>query len=92
LFEELGYSNTEKRKQDLFVWLQATGKIQPQPQMPATGQPGASGGNPEDQQKQQQLIRLQQILQSEQFKQLPPEEQKQKVEQAKQIMAQIKGQ
>jgi hypothetical protein len=105
LFEEMGYPNVEERVQNLYQWLQSTGKIVPQqPQMPqggTAGQEGAvpapqgqtappQGGSPE-QAKQQQLQRVQQIIQSPQFQQLPPAEQKQYIQQARQVVQAIKG-
>jgi hypothetical protein len=102
LFEEMGYGNIDQRVQDLYQWLQVTGRIQPQ--MPqGVGQPpqgvgqetggvgqqmSQQGGNPQE----QQLARLQGILQSEQFNSLPPEQQKEVVGQARQIVEQIKQQ
>ena len=90
LFEEMGYSDAEKRTADLYDWLAKTGKIQPQAQMPAVGQPGAPGAVSEGGQEQQ-LVRLQSILQSPQFQQLPPEEQQGFLQKGRQIVEQIKG-
>lgn len=101
LFEELGYSDAEKRKNDLYQWLQATGKIvpQPQPQQMPQEQPQGQSSAPQGQQQAQgqnpqaqQLIKIQQLLQSEQFKQLSPEQQQEMVGKAKIIVQNIKGQ
>jgi hypothetical protein len=108
LYEEIGYPNPEEFFNDLVQWLTMTGKIvQPAPmgQTPPGGTPpqpgaqppggmpsGAPQGQPGGDPHAQQLQKLQQMLQSPQFQQLPPEEQKKYLEQAKQIMAQIQGQ
>ena len=99
LFEEMGYSNIPQRKDDLYAWLLATGKIvPPQPQMPIVGQPGAAQGTPqgqptekpEDKATDEQMIRLQQILQSDAFKQLAPDQQEVMLGKAKEIVNQSK--
>lgn len=92
LFEELGYTNVEKRKEDLFEWLAMTGKIQmPQTaQTAATGQPRASEGQSEEQ-GEEQLTKLQQILQSPEFQALDPKEQKEYLGRAKEVVKSIKG-
>ena len=90
LFEELGYANIDKRVQDLFNWLSTTGKIQLPQQTAVAGQPGVPGVVPEGD-PQAQLAKLQQILQSPQFQQLPPEEQAQFTQRARAIVEQIKG-
>ena len=87
LFEELGYGKEEERTQKLYDWLAKTGKIQPEQ---PTGQPGAAGGSPQGQQ-QQQLARLKQVMSSEKFKQLSPEQQKPIIQQARAIVEKIKG-
>ena len=87
LFEEMKYTNVEKRVQALFQWLAMTGKIQqPMAGTPATGQLGELEG-----QQKQQLARLQQILQSPQFQQLPPEEQQAIVQKGRGAVETIKG-
>jgi len=103
LFEELGYTNVDKRKQDLYEWLQMTGKIIPQqaqqgqPAGQPAGQPGMPQGQPQPQgapqggtPQNQQLARLQQVLQSDQFKQLPDDQKLEMLDKAKQIISQIK--
>jgi hypothetical protein len=88
LFEELGYANVEERVERLYEWLRLTGKIMPeQPGMPG-GQPGQ--GQPEQNPQQEQLMRLQQIMQSPEFQQLPPKEQKKMVGEARKIVEEIK--
>ena len=106
LFEEMGYPNVDERVQELYQWLQATGKIapqqptmgtpvqggvmgQPQGQTPVVGQPGGQGTDAEGQ-KQAQIQKVQQIIQSPQFQQLPPEEQQKYLQQAKQVVQKIK--
>lgn len=92
LFEEMGYTNVDQRKQELFQWLQMTGKIQA-PQTAAgtvteqSGAPGEAGGN----QQEQQLMRLQQILQSPEFQALPKEEKQKYLERSRSILEAIKG-
>lgn len=104
LFEEMGYPDVEKRVQDLYMWLQATGKIVPQaaPSAPAgagTGQTPAVGGAPAggataspQEGQQQQLMRLNQIMQSPEFQSMPDEQKAQVVQQARQILEAIKSQ
>jgi hypothetical protein len=83
LFEEMGYGNIEQRVNDLYQWLTITGRINPQAvQQTAQGNTGQGG---------EQLTRLQDILQSPQFQQLPPEEQQQFIQQGRQIVETIKG-
>ena len=98
LFEELGYTNVDKRTQDLYQWLTATGKIVPQqvqpqqaPQGQPQGQPNAPQGQTgDDQQKVQQLQRVQQLLQSPEFQKLPPEKQKEMLNRAREVVQSIK--
>lgn len=94
LFEEMSYTNTDKRTQDLYNWLVMTGKIQPPQQpSPATGQaqPTIAGQaqQPDQDSRARQVARINQILQSEQFKQLSPEEQLQITGRAKEILNQM---
>lgn len=79
LFTELGYGNEEKRKQDLFEWLQMTGKIQPQ-----MGMEGQAGG------QDQRLVQIQQMLNSPGFQNMPPEKQKEVVGRTRKIVQAIK--
>ncbi len=85
LFTELGYGNEVERTQKLYRWLEATGKIQPQAQGQPTGQPTGGG------EKATQLARIKKAMTSPQFKKLPPEQQKEMVDRAREIVAQIKG-
>jgi hypothetical protein len=84
LFEELGYSSLEKRVKDLYAWLQATGKMTPQQQQQVGGQNDQSGA--------QELGRIQQMIQSPEFKKLPPDQQQQFIQQAKAVVEKVKGQ
>jgi len=86
LFEELGYGNIDQRVQDLFQWLQMTGRIAPQQPPQQVGQPVGQGGGQEE-----QLVKLQQIMQSPQFQQLPDQEKLQFIQQGRQILETIKG-
>lgn len=85
LFEELGYGKEEERTKRLYEWLAMSGKINPQ----YVAGMGASAGG--EQQKVQQLAKLKQMMESPEFQQLPPEEQQPMVQQAKQIVQQIKS-
>jgi len=101
LFEEMGYANVDDRTTALYDWLQKTGKIQPQ--LPSGGMPGgvpgeagtvpagAGGAVPTGSPQEQQLARLQAILSSPEFKQLPPEQQQEYVGRAREIVTAIKG-
>jgi hypothetical protein len=105
LFEEMGFPAAEERANKLKEWLTLQGKIQPQLGMPA-GMPqgagaipggagtvpaGAGGVMPTGSPQEQQLARLQAILSSPEFKQLPPEQQQEYVGRAREIVAAIKG-
>ncbi len=79
LMEEMGYPNVEDRVNKLYQWLQMTGKIQMPPQV--AGQATQGGG---------ELERIQAIIDSPEFKNLPPEEQQQHIQQMKQIVEQFK--
>lgn len=83
LFEEMGYPNVEKRVSDLYKWLAATGKINPQAAM-GLQEPMAQG-------LEKGLQNIQKVMQSPEFDKLPPEEQMQFVQQAKQAVQQMKG-
>ena len=86
LFEEMSYANVEKRVQDLYAWLQATGKIMPQqPQIGAGGQPGGA-----EQQQGQQVAKVQELLNSPQFQQLGDEDKMAVLQNAKGIISQVK--
>ena len=85
LFEELGYGKEAERTKRLYEWLAATGKINPEY---VAGMQAPMGG---EQQKSQQLQRVQQMVSSPQFQQLPPEQQKEAVGRAKQIVQAIKS-
>ena len=89
LFEEMGYSNSDQRTQDLYQWLSLTGKIQPQqPQMGV--EQGMEGQQAGDQEKMQQVQRLRQIM--EQSKQLPPDQQGEVAGKVAEIANQMGGQ
>ena len=89
LFEEMQYSDVEKRVADLYRWLKVTGKVTPQqPQMGAGGQPGEPQGQMEgDQQKLQQVARLREMMQK--IGNLPPEQQAEAVGQVQGVAQQI---
>lgn len=83
MFEELGYGKADERTEKLFEWLDRTGKTRPeQPTLPGMG-----GGSPQS----QQLARLKQIMSSPKFKKLPPEQQKEIVGRAREIVKAIKS-
>ena len=84
LFEEMGYPNVQKRVADLYKWLAATGKINPQALM-GMQEPLGQG-------LEKGLQNIQQIMKSPEFEKLPPEEQMQFVKQAKGVVQQMKGQ
>jgi hypothetical protein len=111
LFEEMGYPNTDQRVQDLYQWLQMTGKIIPQQQQMPQGSPEMAGqpaqptpeqagmpvgqgvGQPPIQQggqADQQLARLNQVLQSPQFQSLPDDQKLAFIQRGKEIIQQIK--
>lgn len=57
LFEEMSFANVEEKTQDLYQWLQQTGKIAPQqPQSEPQGQSG------EEDRKLQQIQRLRELM------------------------------
>jgi hypothetical protein len=92
LFEELGYANVDQRVQKLLQWLQMTGKVQPQQAVAgATGQPGAPGEAVAGGQGADQIQRLQAVLSSPQFQQLPDNEKAQFIQRSKQVLESIKG-
>ena len=91
MFDELGYPNPEEMAQSLMQWLQAQGKLpgmQPQMQPGKGGQPGASQGDPMEAQAQ----RVQQMIQTPEFQQLPNDKKLQFVQQAKAALNQGGGQ
>jgi hypothetical protein len=63
-----------------------TGRIAPQQPPQQVGQPVGQGGGQEE-----QLVKLQQIMQSPQFQQLPDQEKLQFIQQGRQILETIKG-
>lgn len=82
LFDEMGYPNVQKRVTDLYKWLAATGKINPQALM-GMQEPLGQG-------LEKGLQNMQQVMKSPEFQKLPPEEQMQFVQQAKQMMQAMK--
>jgi hypothetical protein len=82
LFEELGYSSLDKRVKDLYAWLQLTGKMTPQ-----QTQQAAQAGDPGI----EQVSRIGQMLQSKEFQGLPPDQQQQFLQQARQAVEKVKG-
>jgi len=102
LYEEMGYPDPDKIFQELVEWFTMTGRIVPQqPMMPGMGgqpgQPQAQPGQPEQGQPQgdetqAQMERLQGILQSPEFQALPPEQQKEMLAQGRQIVEATKQQ
>jgi hypothetical protein len=92
LYEEMGYPDPDKIFQELIEWYQMTGRIVPQqPMMP--GQPGQAmpaGEQPQGDETQAQMERLQGILQSPEFQQLPPEQQKEMLQQGRKIVEAVK--
>ena len=93
LFEEMGYANVDERVQALYQWLQMTGKIAPQqpPVQQGVPQGGQAGTQAGQEGQAEQLTRLQGILQSPQFQQLPPEEQQEFLQRGRQIVEQVKS-
>lgn len=89
LFEEMGYPNAEKRVQDLFAWLQLTGKIIQQ----APAQPTAEEGGipPEVASIDEQAARIEQVLKSPEFQALPNEQKQEFIQRSRQILETIKG-
>ena len=80
LLEEMGYPDTEERVQRLYQWLAATGRMNPQ----AVG--AQQGG---EQVQEQQLQRIQSLVNLPQFKQLPESEQREYLQQARQAVAKV---
>lgn len=98
LYEEMGYPDPDKIFQELIEWYTMTGRIVPQqPMMPGMGgqpgqtqpgqeQPMQQEGQPQGDETSAQMERLQGILQSPEFQQLPPEQQKEMIAQGRQII------
>ena len=96
LYQELGYDSIDKRVQSLYAWLQATGKMQPAGQpmqgqaMPGQVQPqGQTQGQP---QQADPLARINAVINSPEFGKMPPDQQQQILQQARQIVTSLKGQ
>ena len=89
LFQELGYSKEEERTEDLFKWLAATGKINPEAISAGAGA-GAGQAEQGDQKQKQELVVLKQIMSSEEFKKLPLKKQKSTIAKAREIVKKIK--
>jgi hypothetical protein len=83
LFEELGYGDSDERTEELYEWLRRTGKVVPQ----EVGAPGGGGAGGENDPR---LVRLQDIINSPNFQQLSPEDQKEMVVKAREIIEQVK--
>jgi len=85
MFEELGYGEEEERTKRLYEWLAMTGKINPEAVAGIQAQPGG------EEQKAQQLQKVQQMVSSPEFQKLPDNEKAQAIQKAKQIVEKIKG-
>ena len=83
LFEEMGYSNPEKRVMDLYKWYAIIGKIDIETlkmvQNMSTNEEGDKAAK-----------RIQGIIDKPGFRGLPPEEQQQYVDQAREILSKTK--
>lgn len=75
LFEEMGYSKVDERVSSLYEWLSLTGQIDPQAVANLKANSGEANAG-----------RVAQIANSDAFKQLPPEEQKKKIQELRQTI------
>jgi hypothetical protein len=91
MLDELGYPNPEEMANKLYEWLLAQGKLKVMPgqQQQPQGQPGAQPGQGANPQAEQAAERIQQMLQSPQFQQLPPDQQAAFIQKAKMTLQQV---
>lgn len=85
-FEEMGYPKPEERAQKLIDWKRLEGVIPPAPEE----QEAAQKQDATDIQDNQ-LMKIQNIIKSEEFQNLPPEDQEKYLAQAREITNNIKG-
>ena len=91
MLDELGYPNPEEMANKLYEWLLAQGKLKVMPgqQQQPQGQPGAQPGQGANPQAEQAAQRIQQMIQSRQFQQLPPDQQAAFIQKAKMTLQQV---
>jgi len=85
-YEELGYPKARERAEKLKAWLREEGKL-----APTEAAQEEAGKKEATDVQDSQMMRLQNIMSSERFKALGPEEQQAFIEQARQVVAKIKG-